>query len=99
MLKKFTVITTLLFLTACATTQTSQNNKYRVGPQSSNANERQNAPNQLVGDSGQKLSVIVPVMDPNLPANADDYEKKGIWPELRYAEANRFRAFIESVNG
>lgn len=95
MLKKFTVITTLLFLTACATTQTSQNNKYRVGPQSSNANERQNAPNQLVGDSGQKLSVIVPVMDPNLPANADDYEKKGIWPELRYAEANRFAHLLK----
>ncbi len=37
-----------------------------------------------------KLDVIVPVFNPNLPKDPDDYEDEGIWPELRRAEANRF---------
>ena len=37
-----------------------------------------------------KLDVVIPVFDPGLPDNPDDYEKQGIWPELRRAEANRF---------
>ena len=39
---------------------------------------------------GTRLDVIVPVFDPGLPDDPDDYGKKGIWPELRRAEANRF---------
>ncbi len=90
MYKQISLLTVLLFLTACATTQTGNNGPYRVGPQSSKVATAQDAPNQLVGDGLQKLSVIVPIMDPNLPEDSDDYEKLGIWPELRYAEANRF---------
>lgn len=39
---------------------------------------------------GTRLDVIVPVFDPGLPDDPDEYEKEGIWPELRRAEANRF---------
>ena len=39
---------------------------------------------------GTRLDVVVPVFDPGLPDDPDDYEKEGIWPELRRAEANRF---------
>lgn len=37
-----------------------------------------------------KLDVIVPVFDPGLPEDQDDYDDENIWPELRRAEANRF---------
>ena len=37
-----------------------------------------------------KLNVIVPVFDPNIPANPDDFAKKGIWPEVRNTEAKLF---------
>lgn len=37
-----------------------------------------------------KLDVIIPVFDPGLPEDQDDYEDENIWPELRRAEANRF---------
>lgn len=37
-----------------------------------------------------KLDVIIPVFDPGLPDDPDDYEDENIWPELRRAEANRF---------
>lgn len=37
-----------------------------------------------------KLEVIIPVFDPGLPEDPDDYEDEGVWPELRRAEANRF---------
>ena len=33
--------------------------------------------------SGVRLDVIVPVFDPGLPEDPDDYEKEGVWPELR----------------
>ena len=39
---------------------------------------------------GTRLDVIVPVFGPGFPDDPDDYEKEGIWPELRRAEANRF---------
>ena len=37
-----------------------------------------------------RLDVIIPVFDPGLPEDSDDYEKLNIWPELRRTEANRF---------
>ena len=39
---------------------------------------------------GTRLDVVIPVFDPNIPRDPDDYEKKGIWPELRRAEATLF---------
>jgi hypothetical protein len=41
--------------------------------------------------------VIVPVFDPGIPADPDDYEKLGIWPELRRAEANRFAVNLKEA--
>lgn len=41
-------------------------------------------------DVTPKLDVIIPVFDPGLPEDPDDYEDEGVWPELRRAEANRF---------
>ena len=40
--------------------------------------------------SSTKLDVIIPAFDPNIPENPDDYEKLGVWPELRNAEAKLF---------
>lgn len=39
---------------------------------------------------GVRLDVIVPIFDPNIPEDSDQYEKLGIWPELRNTEAIRF---------
>ena len=44
---------------------------------------------------GERLDVVVPVFDPGLPEDPDDYGKKGIWPELRRAEANRFAVALK----
>ncbi len=44
---------------------------------------------------GVRLDVIVPVFDPGLPADPDDYEKEGVWPELRRTEANRFAVALK----
>ncbi len=56
-----------------------------VGPQIEPADRAQANPYQ-----GIRLDVIVPVFDPGIPEDPDDYKDKGIWPELRRAEANRF---------
>ncbi len=39
---------------------------------------------------GVRLDVIVPFFEPGIPADSDDYEKLGVWPELRRLEAIRF---------
>ncbi|TFH11674.1 MAG: hypothetical protein E4H07_04135 [Nitrosomonadales bacterium] len=41
-------------------------------------------------EAPSKLDVIIPVFDPGLPKDQEDYEDENIWPELRRAEANRF---------
>ena len=46
---------------------------------------------------GVRLDVIVPVFDPGLPEDPDDYEKEGVWPELRRAEANRFAVALKEA--
>ena len=46
---------------------------------------------------GVRLDVIVPVFDPGLPDDPDDYEKEGVWPELRRAEANRFAVTLKKA--
>lgn len=37
-----------------------------------------------------KLDVVIPVFDPGLSEDAENYKEEGVWPELRRAEANRF---------
>ena len=61
----------------------------------------------LASDSGQadgkpvytgiRLDVIVPVFEPGLPEDPDDYEEENIWPELRRTEANRFAVSMKSA--
>lgn len=40
--------------------------------------------------SRPKLDVIIPVFDPGLPEDEEDYDAEGLWPELRRAESVRF---------
>ena len=70
-------------LTGCATTGTTTGPS--VGPGSGPSAQAPASAYQ-----GVRLDVIVPVFDPGLPDHPDDYEKEGVWPELRRAEANRF---------
>jgi len=37
-----------------------------------------------------KLNVIVQTFDPNIPSDPDEFEKLGIWPEVRNTEAKLF---------
>lgn len=71
------------FLVACATTgsQTS------VGPKSSSSYQEKAL--EIIA-AAPKLDVIIPVFDPGLSGDAENYEEDGVWPELRRAEANRF---------
>ena len=63
-----------------------------VGPASSSQIEQINAQSHTYRQikTNTKLNVVVPVFDPNIPADADEYEKLGIWPEVRNTEANLF---------
>ena len=40
---------------------------------------------------------MIPVFDPGIPENPDDYEKLGIWPELRRAEATKFALMMKAA--
>jgi len=44
----------------------------------------------VVDANKPKLDIIVPVFDPGLSKEAENYKEEGVWPELRRAEANRF---------
>ena len=47
--------------------------------------------------AGVRPDVIIPVFDPGLPDDPDDYEKEEVWPELRRAEANRFAVALKQA--
>lgn len=47
--------------------------------------------------TGVRLDIIVPVFDPGLPEDPDNYDKKGIWPELRRTEATRFAVALQEA--
>ena len=63
-----------------------------VGPSSSNQVSEQRAKTHTYSalKTSTKLNVIVPIFDPNIPTNPDDYAKLGIWPEVRNTEAKLF---------
>jgi len=79
---------TLALLVGCASTGASKSSgEYSVGPGSTASGDV----NQKVkSEESVGLSVLLPIMDPNIPEDSDEYERKGIWPELRRAEANKF---------
>ena len=73
----------LVLLGGCATS-----GGYDVGP-----GARSKIVKQSAGVSSRPavpLSVVIPVLDPNIPDDPNEYAAKSIWPELRRAEANRF---------
>lgn len=73
-------------LVGCVTTG-GQNGLIKAGPEPSSSYEKEVIETISMGP---KLDVIIPVFDPGLSENVENYEEEWIWPELRRAEANRF---------
>ncbi|MDG1819809.1 MAG: hypothetical protein P8H31_08245 [Porticoccaceae bacterium] len=73
----------IMLLGACAST----GGNYVVGPRSDDGKIASGEPKVI---PSTQLSVLIPVLDPNIPVNPKNFKKKGVWPELRRAEANRF---------
>jgi hypothetical protein len=84
--KIFTVFIIYTFLLAgCANNNQTVSN---VGPPPSSSFLEPDITEAIV--TTPKLDVIIPVFDPGLPEDPDDYDEENIWPELRRAEANLF---------
>lgn len=77
------LLTVIALISGCATTTGG----YTVGPRGESENKNSGIPKEI---ASSQLSILVPIFEPNIPKNSDDYKRKGIWPELRRAEANRF---------
>jgi hypothetical protein len=92
--KLFTVYVIFSFLLTSCAGQSGGLSKTRVGPQPSSTLGHEKGQDidkeQNLEISFQKLDIIVPVFEPGLPEDPASYEKEGVWPELRRAEANRF---------
>ncbi len=76
----------VFLLSGCATNNTRSSTG--VGPSLSSSYSNPKEINSV--QALPKLDVIIPVFDPGLPEDPDDYEDENIWPEIRRAEANRF---------
>ncbi len=76
-----------LMLAGCASTSTD-NGMRKIGPKPSSSFEKKQ-PHEIVS-ALPKMDVIIPIFDPGLSDNEENYKEEGIWPELRRAEANRF---------
>jgi len=76
----------VFLLSGCATNNTRSSTG--VGPSLSSSYSNQKEINSV--QTLPKLDVIIPVFDPGLPEDPEDYEDENIWPEIRRAEANRF---------
>jgi len=88
-----------LVLTGCVTNQggagTAGAGGPNVGPQLSSIFDKTG---EAVVDPGKpKLDIVVPVFDPGLSENAEDFKEEGVWPELRRAEANRFAVKLKEA--
>lgn len=86
--KKFLACVFILsfFLAGCVTTG-SQKSAHKAGPKPSSSYDEKTV---TAVSTQPKLDVIIPVFDPGLAEHEGNYAEKGIWPELRRAEANRF---------
>ncbi len=87
------LLASVAILGGCATNGTD--NVPSVGPQDSSSYG--NNPATIAANAHLKIDAVVPVFDPNLPKDSDDWEKQGIFPELRRAEANRFALKMKSA--
>ena len=85
------IIIFLHILQGCAMSG-NQHGTSKVGPQSSSSFEvkEDEVISSNVLSMARKLDVIIPIFDPGLSEDIENYEEEGIWPELRRAEANRF---------
>lgn len=87
------VVCVSLILSGCVTNTGSSG--FNVGPQlSSIFGQKQDFSNE---PDRPKIDVIIPIFDPGLPEDTSKYEKEGIWPELRRAEANRFAVKLKDA--
>jgi hypothetical protein len=86
------IICSVLLLSGCVTNEMGSSSKQlaesTIGPKFSSFFD----PKRLakIDSNKKKLEVIVPIFDPGLSDEAEKYKEKGVWPELRRAEANRF---------
>jgi len=78
----------IFLLSGCAASG-SGSSGLSVGPATSSSYLKPKATEKLIVQK-PKLDIIIPVFDPGLPKDPEKYEEKGIWPELRRAEASRF---------
>ena len=92
-----------LALSACATTGSgpasggSTGTPSSVGPQLSSAYGKPDGSDASNLSGLPNIDVVVPVFDPGLPEDSDQWEKQGIYPELRRAESNRFALKMKSA--
>lgn len=84
----FTISILILGITLLSGCANNNRKSTAVGPSLSSTYSK--SEKATVVDTTPKLDVIIPVFDPGLPEDPDDYEDENIWPELRRAEANRF---------
>jgi len=87
--KSFAIILACAFvLSGCATGSSGSSNA-GIGPPTSSSYLKSKV-KEASSTQAPKLDIIIPVFDPGLPDDPKKYEKEGIWPELRRAEASRF---------
>jgi len=83
------LVANTMFLSGCAVGSGGSSN-VNVGPQASSSYEKKEKAEEIPVVQKPRLDIIIPVFDPGLPDDAKKYKEKGIWPELRRAEASRF---------
>ena len=88
-MKRLYLLAVLALLHACASTGTSYPTSATVGPSAS-----KDGRGILAAVSAQvaptELTLNIATFDPGLPDDPSDYERMGIWPELRRTESARF---------
>lgn len=93
-LNRLLPITIPFLLSGCVTMGTflpGGSQDVAVGPGSSSEILHAAEPSLSARITQQKeIEVIVPVFDPNIPANPNTWEKQDIWPELRRVESINF---------
>ena len=107
MLKKVTTIVVCcsIMLSSCITTTGGKPTGTNVGPQLSSffskAARLGKEPGDPLDPNKPKLDVIIPIFDPGL-IEGKEYNKEGVWPELRRAESIRFayklKVALENTN-
>jgi len=84
-----TTVACAFFMAGCASNG-SNSSGVNIGPAASSSYFKKTGGKEETGPQKNKLDIIIPVFDPGLPDDPEKYEEKGIWPELRRAEASRF---------